>query len=905
MTNLPIHTSAKQAYEAFDGDFLLFLEAGDKDAFSELTKARQQEAPLSPEYLIKTAIIFEAFLCDKFDLHKSLELLNSKYNLSKDVIFVKRYVVMRVASKKYPSLDLIDLNEVLKLKQYFTEQGFYASDEYFDKSFAELIIASAKNETKNDELYDKLLQYAAFVLLSDDGKALHKDSSLFNIPQKIDWMRLFDFNLDTQNNLLTSKKHIDRNGFNFFDKKPNSTEVSWQAHYCIYCHNQKKDYCRTGFDEAKQGCPLDQKISEMNFAKSKGYHLAALVIAMLDNPLVLLTGRRICNDCSKACIYQKTTPVDIPSLESQIVEDCLTLPYGFEVYNLLTLYNPLETEHYKLITNTTNLASKKVLVAGLGPAGIASAHYLTKHGVSVLAIDGLALNPLKPEYFEPIKDCRNILQQNLENRTSGAFGGVMEYGITARWNKNLLQLAKIILCRRANFKANGGIRLDGDFNLNFFAAKGFDYAILALGSGEPKLSGINIKGLEAIKAGFITSSNFLMSLHSSYAFAAHSIDNENIINLKSPVFVLGGGLTATDCASEALALLKAKGVQNPEVSILYHKRLQDSPAYRLNHDELEDCMAQGVRFYQNTSVTSVNHKEGVLDSLSLNNGTQVKAGTIITAFGTEQKSINLDKDCTIAHKTLGDMNPEYQGSVVKAIASAKNSYLEIIDYLTNLNTSVKKELDLSSKVLSISKTNDGFVKLVIKSNLIEYYNIKPADICKVQVLSPKNLHCQFKPMPITIADVDYANNTLDLYIKQCGRASNALINNVNIGDEINFTPSPCLIDYAKYKTVIIYNNSPNAIYGAEALKTYLAKQGVLAVNFTDLAKKDLIKPDGKTLLFAILLEDVSVDELKTSCKADDIYVLRHKNMQCMLKGVCSKCLFFDEASQNFTYACKM
>jgi NADPH-dependent glutamate synthase beta subunit-like oxidoreductase len=902
MTNLPIYTSAKQAYEAFDGDFLFFLEAGDQDAFSELKKARQQEAPLSPEYLTKTAIIFEAFLCDKFDLHTSLEALNAKYNLSKDIIFVKRYVVMRVASKKYPSLDLIDLSAVLKLKKYFTEQSFYASDEHFDKSFAELIIASAKNETKNEELYDKLLQYSAFAVLSEDGKALHKDSSLFNIPQKIDWMRLFDFNLDAQSNLLTSKKHIDRNGFNFFDKKPNSTEVSWQANYCIYCHNQKKDYCRTGFDESKQGCPLDQKISEMNFTKSKGYHLAALVIAMLDNPLVLLTGRRICNDCSKACIYQKTTPVDIPSLESQIVEDCLTLPYGFEVYNLLTLYNPLETENYKLITNTAKLASKKVLVAGLGPAGIASAHYLTKHGVSVLAIDGLALNPLKPEYFEPIKDCKNILQQNLENRTSTAFGGVMEYGITARWNKNLLQLAKIILFRRANFKAHGGIRLDGNFNLNFFTAKGFDYAILALGSGEPKLAKIN--GIDGVKQGFVTSSNFLMSLHSSYAFAGHSIDNENIINLKSPVFILGGGLTATDCASEALALLKAKGVQNPEVSILYHKRLQDSPAYRLNHEELEDCMAQGVRFYQNTAVTSVNHKDGVLDSLNLNNGTQVKAGSIITAFGTEQKLINLDKDCGIAYKTLGDMNPEYQGSVVKAIASAKNSYLEIIDYLTSLNTDVKKELDLSSTLLSISKADGGFVKLVIKSNLIEYYKAKPADICKIQILNSKNLNCQFKPMPITIADVDYANNTLDLYIKQCGRASNALINNINVGDEISFTPSPCPIDYTKYKTVIIYNNSPNASYGAGALKSYLTKQGILVFNFNDITQP-LSKPDGKTLLFAILLEDVSVDELKTSCKADDVYILRHKNMQCMLKGVCSKCLFFDEASQNFKYTCKM
>ncbi len=893
-----IYNSARQAYEAFDNGFLSFLQLSDEDAFNELNKAREQELCLTSEYLIKIAIIFEAFLCDLFSLHKSLERLNDKYNLSKDIIFVKRYVIMRIASKKYPSLDLIDLKEVLKLKQYFTEQGFYASQELFDKSFAELIIASANNETKNEELYTNLLQYAAFVLLSEDGKALHEGSCLFNIPQKIDWMRLFDFNLDTQSNLITTKKQFDRKGFDLFDKKPNLTEVSWQANYCIYCHNQKKDYCRTGFDESKQGCPLDQKISEMNFAKSKGYHLAALLIGMLDNPLMLLTGRRICNDCSKACIYQKTTPVDIPSLESQIVEDCLYLPYGFELYNLLTLYNPLETANYNLITKSKDFEDKNVVVAGLGPAGIASAHYLTKHGVNVLAIDGLALSALKPEYLNPIENCSDILKQNLESRTSQAFGGVMEYGITARWNKNLLELAKIILFRRSNFKAEGGVRIDNNFNLKFFAAKGFDYAILALGSGEPKLSGAGINGLGSIKAGFITSSNFLMSLHSSYAFANHSIDNDNIINLKSPVFIIGGGLTATDCATEALALLKAKGVQNPEVSILYHKRLQDSPAYRLNHDELEDCIAQGVRFYQNTAVTSANDKHGALDSLSLNNGINVKAGTLITAFGTEQKNISLGEDCGLAYKVIGDMSPEYSGSVVKAIASAKNNYIDILHYLLDSGSkSFDGKLDFSSKVVSISRMDDGFIKLKIKSNLIDYYKVQPADICKIQVLNSGLKSGQFKPMPITIADIDYTNNTLDLYIKQCGRASNALITKLNTGDKISLTPSPSLIDYYGYKNVIIYSNSPNADYAVKALKDYLKSKDVSVLSYQDVKTK----PSGRTLLFAILLEDASLNK----SLADDVYTLKHKQMQCMLKGVCSKCLYFDEASQNFKYACKV
>jgi NADPH-dependent glutamate synthase beta subunit-like oxidoreductase len=33
---------------------------------------------------------------------------------------------------------------------------------------------------------------------------------------------------------------------------------------------------------------------------------------VVDNPMAAATGHRICNDCMKACIYQKQEPVDIP-----------------------------------------------------------------------------------------------------------------------------------------------------------------------------------------------------------------------------------------------------------------------------------------------------------------------------------------------------------------------------------------------------------------------------------------------------------------------------------------------------------------------------------------------------------------------------------------------------------------
>ena len=43
----------------------------------------------------------------------------------------------------------------------------------------------------------------------------------------------------------------------------------------------------------------------------------------------------------KACIYQKQEPVNIPQIETGVLTDVLELPWGVEIYGLLTRWNPL------------------------------------------------------------------------------------------------------------------------------------------------------------------------------------------------------------------------------------------------------------------------------------------------------------------------------------------------------------------------------------------------------------------------------------------------------------------------------------------------------------------------------------------------------------------------------------
>ena len=163
------------------------------------------------------------------------------------------------------------------------------------------------------------------------------------------------------------------------------------------------------------GCPLDEKISEMHTLRKRGDAIGALALVMLDNPMCPGTGHRICNDCMKSCIYQKQEPVNIPQIETGVLTDVLHLPWGVEIYGLLTRWNPLNVRRpYALPYN-----GKNVLVVGLGPAGYTLAHYLVNEGFGVVGIDGLKIEPL-PEELVGIDDGPAVADSRLERDLSPA-----------------------------------------------------------------------------------------------------------------------------------------------------------------------------------------------------------------------------------------------------------------------------------------------------------------------------------------------------------------------------------------------------------------------------------------------------------------------------------------------------
>ena len=351
-----------------------------------------------------------------------------------------------------------------------------------------------------------------------------------------------------------------RDGFKLTDPRMSTKEILREVDYCIYCHQREKDSCQKGFHEKDgsykknplgitlKGCPLDERISEMHWLRKNGEIIGSLAMVMLDNPMCPGTGHRICNDCMKGCIFQKQEPVNIPANETAVLSEVLNLPYGFEIYSLLTRFNPLNKERpYALPYNGND-----VLVVGLGPAGYTLAHYLVNLGFGVVGIDGLKLEPVDSllsgegrPFPKPIQNFSE-LKRDLDERILMGFGGVSEYGITVRWDKNFLSVIYLTLLRRRNIRFYGGVRFGGTLTVDDAWDLGFRHIAVATGAGRPTI--IDMKN--NLSRGIRKASDFLMALQLQGAFKKGSLAN---LQVQLPAVVIGGGLTAIDTATELLA----------------------------------------------------------------------------------------------------------------------------------------------------------------------------------------------------------------------------------------------------------------------------------------------------------------------------------------------------------------
>jgi len=680
---------ARDGLARLDAEFLKFLEQSDKLVAARLAAGRADpgalEAKAESELLLAVAPHLEDFLARLFDIETEARALSARHNGLAPLYSVKRLFVQRRAMNRVKPDDARGLDAAEAERRLAGHFG----EPFSELAFARHVTEWMKDEAANAEELDLAARYAAWAATTPSGKARHRSGVLFKAPTKLDVMRLVPVHTDASEGYVchtAAGGHLRlREGFKLTDAGTDLVGALDEANYCIWCHEQGKDSCskglkerapkgagaegsgsaayrKTAFGVPLAGCPLEERISEFHLAKTRGQPIGALALITVDNPMVAATGHRICNDCMKSCIYQKQDPVNIPQAETRTLKDVLELPWGFEIYSLLTRWNPLDLRR-PLPRPATG---KRVLVVGLGPAGYTLAHHLINDGHTVVGIDGLKIEPLPSEIagvdvrgtrkpFKPIRDVRELYEP-LDERAMAGFGGVAEYGITVRWDKNFLKLIRLLLERRREFAMFGGVRFGGTLTLEDAFADdrpdgfGFDHVAMCIGAGKPTVLDIP----NGLARGVRAASDFLMALQLTGAAKRDSIAN---MQLRLPAVVIGGGLTAIDTATEALAyyvvqvekflaryevlaeeigedairadwddqereiaeefLAHARALRDERlhaareqraprivqllthwggVTIAYRRRLVDSPSYTLNHEEIEKALGEGVAF---------------------------------------------------------------------------------------------------------------------------------------------------------------------------------------------------------------------------------------------------------------------------------------------------------------------
>jgi NADPH-dependent glutamate synthase beta subunit-like oxidoreductase/NAD(P)H-flavin reductase len=654
-----------------DSAFLEQLLEKSPSLHAQLEAARRDPAALASkqesELIVELAPYVEDFVGQLLGIEAELLALQARHSELAPLHAVKRKFVQRKLNGRKP-------------EEALTIDGLAVSKEleaYFLAPFTEMAYAShvakwMEAEAEHATPLQLASDYAAWAALTPEGRAKHRDGVVFKVPRKVDVFQLVPHISLEIDGTTQFSGHTDherhREGFHLTDPGTDLAGALDQAGYCIKCHNQGKDSCSTGLKEKDgsfkksafgvplAGCPLEEKISEMNTLKGDGNPIGALAVVTIDNPMCAATGHRICNDCMKSCIYQKQEPVDIPQVETRTLKDVLELPFGFEIYSLLTRWNPLNfaRPYPKAATG------RKVLVVGLGPAGFTLAHHLMNDGHTVVAVDGLKIEPL-PETlagidafgvrhpFEPIREISDVYEP-LDRRVMAGFGGVAEYGITVRWNKNFLKVIRLLLERRGEFTMFGGVRFGGTMTVDSAFDMGFDHIALCMGAGRPTV----IPMKNGLARGVRQASDFLMALQLTGAAKSESLAN---LQVRMPIVVIGGGLTAIDTATESLAyyvvqvekflnryeeltrthgpgyveakwigdeagvaaefLSHARAIQaereqaeregrSPDlvellnswggVTVAYRRRLIDSPSYTLNHEEITKAFEEGIRF---------------------------------------------------------------------------------------------------------------------------------------------------------------------------------------------------------------------------------------------------------------------------------------------------------------------
>jgi NAD(P)H-flavin reductase len=519
------------------------------------------------------------------------------------------------------------------------------------------------------------------------------------------------------------------------------------------------------------------------------------------------------------------------------------------------------------------------------------------------------------------------------------------------------------------------------------------------------------------------------------AFKKDSIAN---LQIRLPLIVIGGGLTAIDAATESLAYyqlqvekfltrieklnIKIEDIYKNEeleiaqeyiehalelrktndkiaylrsiggVTILYRKNMQNSPAYKLNHEEVELAMEQGIYFAENIVPVRFNIDEysHVCEVVS-ECGQFIKAKSILIAAGTKPNTVLAREDSNHfftagtyfkaideqgnevtpekiakpkdvyvfnsindnkAVSFLGDAHPSFVGNVVKAMASAKNSYPIIDKFIRKTPAELQDDFldkvnyQFKAYIESVVYLAPAIIEVIVKAPIAvnnfqagQFYRLQNFD-CNAYFVN--NTKLLMEGIALTGAWVDKEKGLISLIVLEMGGSSNLcaylkcgeevvlmgptgtateilkdktiILVGGGLGNAVLFSigkalrANGCKVIYFagyrnihdRYKTEEIEQAADKIIWCCDEAKLNITREGDKSIhgNIIDAMRtyKEGIKDASRMIVIGSdkMMQAVSYsvrNELKEQF-ANDLEVVASINspMQCMMKEICAQCL---------------
>ena len=542
------------------------------------------------------------------------------------------------------------------------------------------------------------------------------------------------------------------------------------------------------------GCPVKIHIPEMIHLMGEGKFKQAFQLIKEANPLPNVTGR-VCPQeiqCQGVCTLNER-PIEIGQLEWYLPqsEKVLNAAANFEIGDFA---NPWSTAD-----------KPPIAVVGSGPAGMINAYLLSKEGYPVTV-------------FEAFHE----------------LGGVLRYGIPEFRLPNEL-IDDVVM------KVN---QMGGKFVTNFIVGKtatlealkraGFWKVFIGTGAGLPRFMNIPGEHMNGILSAneFLTRVNLMKAHQEEYETPLPETKGKQVI-------VIGGGNTAMDAARTARRL-------GGKVTIVYRRTRDEMPARveELHHALEEDINLKVLRSPREFTGNDKNHfvTHALLDVMELGEPDasgrrrplatgeteDIPVDLVIMALGNASNPIVKDAEPGLktskwgtievkSHSQETSIDDVYTGgdanrggsTAIKAAGDGQAAAREIAGEIPFSRGEIKtlvasaerytEQGQAPKKILEKIELAEGIFEFVVYAPLIAK-SARAGQFVRVLGWDKGEL------IPLTLADWDAEQGTIDLVIQSLG-SSSMKINQMEVGDVISGIAGPLglpsqLHNYENGETVV-------------------------------------------------------------------------------------------------------